>query len=119
MMATVAAVVEEPLPAGQAMDSFDMLPVLLGESGDEAPVRDHILMQADREDIFWAYREGDWKLAMDVNFAATDLYNLANDLAEANNLINDPVQAVRAAEMHDRFLLRRGSDRTAPEPVQP
>jgi arylsulfatase A-like enzyme len=52
------------------------------------------------------------------------LYNLADDLYETNNLMNDPSQAERIQILRERFLQLRSSDRTAPvycngKPVAP
>ena len=115
LMASLAALVGTDLPFEQARDSYNILPVLLGTQPDSAPVRDHIISQADVGEGVWAYREAEWKLVLDADFRATDLYNLSTDLVENDNLIGDPEHDVRVAGMLNRFVLHRGSDRTAPE----
>lgn len=119
LMATLAAVVGEDLPADQARDSFDFLPVLLGTRGDSSPVRDHIIMEADlfengTKGRHFAYREGPWKLIFDQQLHAVGLYNLAIDLAETTNLQNDPAQAGRKQRLISNFQRLRAASRTAP-----
>lgn len=58
VMATLAAVVGSVLPRDAAEDSFNMLPVLLGETN--TPVRTHLLTQAFQA-RYLAIRKGDWK----------------------------------------------------------
>ncbi len=114
LMATVAALTGQTLPQDQGMDSFDILPVLRGQRSDSSPVRDHIIMQADRGDYFWAYREGSWKLILDDASTPRGLFNLANDINETNDLLNNANQAQRVSDMLSRYLQRRGANRTAP-----
>ncbi len=58
VMATIAEIVDFELPKDAAEDSYSMLPVFLGEQGDE-PVREYILQQTIRLDL--AIRKGNWK----------------------------------------------------------
>jgi arylsulfatase A-like enzyme len=91
MLATCAALTGQTLPAEAGPDSFDFLPVLLGQKRDK-PVRDHLIEQSRRMGV----RQGQWKLITpggpnrpgkggEAN-AKPELYNLANDIGEANNL---------------------------------
>lgn len=59
VMATVAAIVETPLPREAAEDSFDMLPALLGE--DTKPIRPYVLQQGFAGKRYLAIRRGNWK----------------------------------------------------------
>jgi len=59
LMATCAALVGAELPAGCAEDSFNMLPVWLGDQGDE-PVRPYQLQQTIS--FAMSIRQGRWKL---------------------------------------------------------
>ena len=59
VMATVAAIVGADLPADAAEDSFNMLPVLLGE--DHGPIRPYLLQQAFGGPRYLAIRRGNWK----------------------------------------------------------
>ncbi len=58
VMATCAAVVDARLPDNAAEDSYDFLPVLIGEQGDE-PVRRYTLHQTIS--LALAIRRGPWK----------------------------------------------------------
>lgn len=123
LAATLAALAQVPLAAEQALDSFDMLPVWLGERGDSPPVRDHLIAEArwNPPNIptspKFAYYEGDWKLVVEKNsfgFKPLELYNLAKDSAELTNLRGVKTWLVK--EMLARFKLRHAGPRTAPLP---
>ena len=58
IMATCGALAGADLPNNAGEDSFNMLPVLLGEQGDQ-PVRTHLLTQT--QTLALSIREGDWK----------------------------------------------------------
>jgi arylsulfatase A-like enzyme len=118
LYATIASLVGVDLEEDQGRDSFNMLPVLLGQS--EAAIRDHMIHEADRNEDgsaaarHFAFREGNWKLNLDGSRNPTHLYNLANDLQETTNLINESSQAARIDQMLGRFTLLLGSNRSAP-----
>ena len=59
IFATVASVVGYELPDDVAVDSYDMLPVMLGKRDEEAPVRPYMLTQSFRGEF--QVRQGDWK----------------------------------------------------------
>ena len=108
VMATVAAIVGAKLPAAAAEDSFNLLPALLGE--DRAPIRPYLLTQAFAGARSLSIRRGNWKYLdhpgsggnrYDNNpelkrFALPDaapnapgqLYDLATDPGETNNLLS-------------------------------
>lgn len=97
-MATAAEIVGEKLPEAAAEDSFSFLPALRGESGKATrqSVVHHSIQGA------FALREGDWKLELcpgsggwseprpgtpaEKGLPDTQLYNLASDIGEKNNL---------------------------------
>jgi hypothetical protein len=123
LMATVAALIGETLPEDQARDSFNFLPVFLGTIGDESPVRDHIIMEADKLDgvpvawpgtLHFGYREGPWKLVFDPDQNVMGLYNLATDLGETVDLKDDPNEADRIEWMVTNFQSLHAAARTAP-----
>jgi arylsulfatase A len=58
VMATIAEITGAELPADAAEDSYNMLPVLLGEAGEE-PVRQYMLQQTWTLDM--SIRNGNWK----------------------------------------------------------
>jgi arylsulfatase A-like enzyme len=91
-LATVAAIVGHKLGDNAAEDSVDILPTLLDGS---VPVRRY-LVNHSAEGVF-AIRDGDWKLiiADDSTEMAWQLYNLADDLAETNNLYEKHPEIVK------------------------
>ncbi|MBI9017863.1 MAG: sulfatase-like hydrolase/transferase [Phycisphaerae bacterium] len=97
-MATTADIVGFDLPDNAAEDSFNILPVLLGEKYDQ-PIRDSIIHHSGNG--MFAVRKGNWKLIAGLGsggFSSPSsikptadgpkgqLYNLANDLQEKENL---------------------------------
>lgn len=59
IFATVASAVGYQLPDDAATDSFDMLPVMLGQQADSDSVRPHLLTQSFRGEF--QIRQGPWK----------------------------------------------------------
>lgn len=94
---TAAAAADAPIPAERAIDGVDLLPYLTGREAAEA--RPHAT-------LFWriggrtAVRAGDWKLLRNARRsqnAPWQLFNLAEDLSEENNLY--AAQPAKAAEL--------------------
>ncbi len=104
ILATAAAVVGYELPREAAEDSFDFLPVLKGEQGEE-PIRNYTLHQTNQ--LALAIRQGKWKyldhqgsggndygreqlrpyaLADTAPAAPGQLYDLEGDPGETTNL---------------------------------
>lgn len=91
--ATLAALVGQQLPAGTFPDSFNLKGALLGEKG--ASGRPFMLNEAQNR---FGYRVGDWKLvtpprrpntpngAFDFDREKCELYDLAADIGETNNV---------------------------------
>ncbi|MAW60569.1 MAG: arylsulfatase [Planctomycetes bacterium] len=133
VMATCASIVGAALPNDAAEDSFDMLPVLLGEGGGE-PVRTHLLSQTIS--LALAIREGDWKyldhqgsggnnynrdgdwgmkqfaLPETDPDAPGQLYDLAADPGETTNLYSQHPE--RVAAMKAKLEELKASGRSAP-----
>ena len=97
LMATSAALLDVKLPDNAGEDSFNNLPVWLGET--KAPIRSSIIDESN--DGMFTIREGDWKIEFGLgsggftepeHIAPTpggpqgQLYNLATDPHEQNNL---------------------------------
>jgi len=59
LLATIASLVGYELPDDVAVDSFDLLPVLVGAQAEEDPLRPHLLTQSFRGQ--YQLRRGDWK----------------------------------------------------------
>lgn len=116
MMATFAAIVGEKLPADAAEDSFNLLPALLGEETSQ-PLRDAIVNHSGNG--VFAIRRGEWKLVQGLGSGgftpparvqpAPDgpkgqLYNLAEDISERNNLYQDrPEIVARLSDLLEKY----------------
>jgi arylsulfatase A-like enzyme len=138
LFATVASIIDFELPDEVAVDSYDMLPVLLGRQPADRQVRPWMLTQSFRGEF--QLRVGKWKLLAhrgsggndysrgelrgyalpgeDIE-AAGQLYNLELDPGETRNLYS--AEEVRVEEMIE--ILKRTtapkSGRTAPEGRKP
>jgi len=102
LLRTSAAVVGQTLPDNAGEDSFNLLPVLLGESTEE-PVREATVHHSINGSF--AIRQGKWKLAfcpgsggwsyptpkraVAGGLPPRQLYNLEEDPGETHNLVND------------------------------
>jgi len=105
IFATVASVVGFSLPDDVAVDSYDMLPAMLGVRDDNDPIRPHMLTQSFRGEF--QIRQGDWKYLNHMGSGGNDytrgrmkkyalpetapeatgqLFNLATDPGETTNL---------------------------------
>lgn len=114
LMATVAAILGAKLPDAAGVDSVNILPALLGERRD-APIRDATVHHAASGKF--AIRRGPWVLILaptgddngprgepawfkeqrgyQPHTAPGELYNLADDRAQARNLYTDKPEVVR------------------------
>ena len=118
-IASFAALTGQQLSAGDAPDSFNVLPALLGESKTG---RDHLVEHAGALSL----RKGHWKyiepgqgpkLNQNTNTElgndpAGQLYNLADDLGEAKNLASSHPE--RAKEMFTLLQKLRVQSRSRP-----
>ncbi|MCA9194285.1 MAG: arylsulfatase [Planctomycetales bacterium] len=103
LFATCAEVLDKELPRECAQDSFSFLAAATGQEG-AVPERTTMINHSNFGEF--AYRSDDWKLVYklgDRNLEASrgkptvaELYNLANDVAEAKNL---------ATELPDRLKM--------------
>ncbi|MBT6379413.1 MAG: sulfatase-like hydrolase/transferase, partial [Opitutales bacterium] len=129
IMATCAAITDAKLPNGAAEDSFNILPVLLGEAKDE--IREFTLHQTISLDL--AIRKGEWKyldhkgsggnnydqaklklyaLPDTAPNAPGQLYDLKRDPGETNNLYFVYPEIVR--ELKSKLEQFKESGRSAP-----
>ncbi|MBM84013.1 MAG: arylsulfatase [Planctomycetaceae bacterium] len=107
LLATFAAIVNAKLPHSAGPDSFDFSPVLRGKQSEDNPVRDQLVIRSGGG--MMTIRSGDWKLITGLgsggfskprrikpgpNDPKGQLYNLANDLGETNNLYAQEPQIV-------------------------
>ncbi len=122
-MATVAAILGQRLPNDAAEDSYNMLPVLKGKK-QSRPVREAVIHHSGGG--LFCVRQGKWKLILGLgpggfsgrirkpgpNDPDGQLYNLAEDPKEKNNLYSQHPEIV---EKLSRLLERyRKSGRSAP-----
>jgi arylsulfatase A-like enzyme len=84
LMATLAGVVGQTLPAGAGPDSFNVLPALRGAAMDSS-ARPTVALHSGSGQF--AIRQGPWKLIFDAKMKPVQLFNLERDLAEETNLV--------------------------------
>jgi arylsulfatase A-like enzyme len=111
MLATFAAVSGATLAEDTGPDSFNFLPVLLGEQEENVPVREQLVIRSGSGAT--SIRSGDWKF---INILGSggftkpskirpkpgepegQLYNLKDDLGETNNLYSQHPDIVARLE---------------------
>jgi arylsulfatase A-like enzyme len=120
-------------PAGQALDSVSLKPVLLGTQPKDQPIRQFLLTQSSPGrgptvdngfragqpqagkrpppkpggPMAFAVYQGDWKLILGPAGKPAALYNLATDLAEEKNLLaSEPARAATLAAEFKRIRNR-------------
>jgi arylsulfatase A len=107
ILATLAAVTAADLPEEAGPDSYSFLPVLTGEQPDDQAIRPPVVMQSGNGSML--IRSGDWKLINQLGSGGFSkpnriepgpgdpegqLYNLADDPAETNNVYLDNPEIV-------------------------
>ena len=134
IMATCATLSGSKLPNNAAEDSFDLLPVLLGQAGDK-PIREYTLHQTISLDLAirnadWKYldhkgsggnnynREGEWgmkpfALPENATDAPGQLYNLATDPGETKNLYHEHPGIVKRLKEKLEEFKKSGRSRPA------
>jgi arylsulfatase A-like enzyme len=136
IFATVASVVGYELPDDVAVDSFDMLPTLLGKQDEAEPIRPHLLTQSFRGEF--QLRVGDWKyldhkgsggngydrgalaqyaLPETAPDAPGQLYNLKTDPGETTNLFFK--EEAKRKELQTLLKELKVSGRSAPRNRKP
>jgi arylsulfatase A len=134
LFATVASIAGHELPAEVAVDSFDMLPTMLGLQDDADPIRPHMLTQSFRGQF--QLRVGPWKYLDHAGSGGNDyskgwmkeyalpgdtgeppagqLYHLGRDPDERTNLFDaEPEKRDELRALLARLTAREGG-RTAP-----
>ncbi len=124
-MATVAAILDSPLPDTAAEDSYTMLPVLSGEKLHH-PLRDAIIHHSG--DGMFSIRQGKWKLILGLGSGgftepknmevvpggpSGQLYNMDSDLGESRNLWLERQDIVE--HMSSMFLRMKDEGRSRPK----
>lgn len=138
IFATVASLVGFQLPDDVAVDSYDMLPVMLGIQDDNVPIRPHMLTQSFRAQF--QIRQGDWKyldhmgsggnnysrgtlkkyaLPETAPQATGQLFNLATDPGETTNLFfKESAKRQELQALLKKLTLKDGG-RSAPRNREP
>jgi arylsulfatase A-like enzyme len=138
IFATVASIVGYELPDEVAVDSFDMLPALLGRRDDGDPIRPHMVTQSFRGEF--QIRQGDWKyldhrgsggnnyekgylrnyaLPDSAPEAAGQLYNLTEDTGETKNLYFSHPEKRKELQVLLKKLTAEDGGRSAPRNRKP
>lgn len=138
IFATVASLIGHELADDVAVDSFDILPVLLGLQKDEQPVRPHLLTQSFRGEF--QLRQGDWKYLDHVGSGGNDyekgdlrqyalpettpkstgqLFNLAVDPGETRNLFHAEHEKRQEMQALLKELTEKENGRSAPTDRKP
>lgn len=88
LLPTIAAAVGTRPPADRAIDGIDLGPALRGGKLPDRALVWHFphYRHGPGHDPYSAIRQGDWKLIRFYDPAKTELYNLADDLGETNDL---------------------------------
>ena len=100
------ALTETDMQADQAMDCVNILPILFGDQPENVPLREYLILQSSKGDDWkrpYIMRQGDYVLLMDPDRVPTHFYNLAEDLHQDNDLIDDPFEQQRIADMESLF----------------
>lgn len=100
LMATLAAILDVPLPANAGEDSFSLLPLL---GGSEQPIRTSAVNTAYSG--LPSYREGAWKY---VAAATPELYQLDDDPAESVNLAEKHPERLEDMQAAFEKIIRDG-----------
>ncbi len=113
LMATCAALTGTTLPYNAGEDSFNILPALLGATNGK-PIREAVVHHSAWGSF--ALRQGEWKLisvrgtgdgppSQDTNLPAGQLYNIAKDFGETENLYDaHPEIVARMSALLNRYL---------------
>lgn len=117
LLATLADIVQKPLPASAGEDSVSFLDSLTGASGDTAAQR--LPMIHHSVSGGFAIRDGDWKLVMQhgERVKKQELYNLANDPSEKENVLAAHPDIAKRLTKRITDIVRNG--RTTPGDPQP
>jgi arylsulfatase A-like enzyme len=82
MLPTLAGLTGAKLPADRVIDGRDIWPLMSGRSGAKTPHEAFFYYKGKKLE---AVRSGDWKLR---RAKKVELYNLAADISESNNLVS-------------------------------
>ncbi|MBK95223.1 MAG: sulfatase [Planctomycetaceae bacterium] len=91
---TIAAITRTAIPKNHLLDGQDLSKVLQGKSGPERQLFWHFPHYRHRggADPYSIIRDKDWKLIYYYDPMKIELYNLANDIGEQHNLVEDKAE---------------------------
>jgi arylsulfatase A len=125
LAASFAGMAGVELPSDACVDSFNVSDALLGKPG--AKGRDHLVQQNNGNNGTYALREGDWKLLRhdrktarnvvveqqlaNVKVPRFQLFNLADDPAEKNSLMDEHPETAERLKRRLEQLIQAGHSR--------
>ena len=109
----------EPLPE-QHVDGQSLVPLLQGKPMDRGPIFWHFPHYGNQGGPpAAAVRDGDWKLIRRYEDNTFELYNLAEDLGEQTNLVDEAEHAqtvMRLQQLLEAFLTETDANMATPNP---
>ncbi len=104
LIATLADLLDVPLPADAGEDSHSFLPALLSKPQSEKrpPLIHHGISGR------FAIRSGDWKLVMEAKKASRELYNLKDDPSETLDLLTEQPEKAKQLLFDLNRIIRDG-----------
>lgn len=114
-VATMYELTRQNMQEDQAKDSASLLPILTGTQSESQPLHEFVLYQAGFA-YDGAIREGSLVLVVDRNEEATELYDLSEDIAQENNLINEGNYRETVIRLHRKFLKYNDHNNETVEP---
>ncbi|SHJ62522.1 Arylsulfatase A [Pseudozobellia thermophila] len=106
VMATLAAILDYDLSAGEGVDSYNLLPVL---KGNDKEVRPSVIVQSSRGRM--GLRKGHWKyIAPDDQHTEGELYNLYADTLEMVNEYKAHPELVREMQEEMARIIREAKN---------
>ncbi len=114
-VATMYELTGQDMEEDQALDSTSLLSLITGRRKDAEPLHPFVLYQAGYSKD-GAIREGHWVLTVNRHNKAEELYNLGDDLAQENNLIDQPQYLELVDRLHATFLKHNDHDTDTREP---
>jgi arylsulfatase A-like enzyme len=115
LFVTLANIGGGEVPQDRAIDGIDIAPVW---SGGKLPSRSVFWALDSRSELEFAVREGPWKLLLNRELEAKELYNLADDPLELLNLLAK--EEVRVQQLRNQFTKTLASIESDPlRPSEP
>ena len=116
VLPTCMAALGAPVESSESIDGVDLVPFLRGDDSN----RPHATMYW-RFGEQWAVRHGDWKLVVARGGSGSpELYNLAEDVGERNNLASrEPARVLELQKLFDAWNAQQAEPTVKDEPAKP